>query len=189
METKTLNLTLNRWHKVQARLQAEITNLHREVSSRFSPITVTVATLKSSDATVKSQHSAGSAAFERLSELRSALSCIRAKLGEANGLNGVTAKLAELEDTNQRIGSVRQILAQYQVDGMQLSEVSLDASAVSYQQAKVNILTPEDAAKFKSELENLTSASHRLADELSDLNQKKLQLDISALAASVAGVE
>lgn len=193
VERTAVKLTLNRWHKVQARLQSELNAASAEAAASFSAVAIDpskVADDTGVKLTIADRVAAGEAALAKVELLSGTIEVVRAKLGEVNGSFGISALLAKAENLNRQIATLRKILGLYDANAVRVENVKFGVPSTDYSSGRVafNVLTKDAHAALRAELEALVEKSHKLADELSDLNQKKVSIEIAVVAAKAAGV-
>lgn len=198
-ETIALELTLSRWHKVAERLASKASECSVLASAAFCSQRVNGYAGSEQKAALQAKAAAGESALNEHLTLLEALSVIRSSLAKANAEIGVSRLLAEQETSNRRLKALREILA-----GQKTDMVSIDSlesykpyadpqSRYGYRDEAqgaiaVRCLSCELESKLQSEAEKLQSALHRIADEASDANSRKIKIEISVEAARIAGM-
>jgi len=193
MSTQSFTLTLSRWHAVAERLQAKARELTVQAQQTLGR--TQVAAYHGQEQTLRTDATDAKAKIALVRRLHQQLGTIRARLGQANQEQGVTAALAEQQVLKNTLALLRELGG---IDTSQQASIDTLADtfakragttvAVYDRQVAVAMLTREEVKAFQAEAEAVQAKAYALADQINDLNREKLSIDLDQDIAALAGL-
>jgi hypothetical protein len=193
--TKSLSLTLSRWHSVAERLQSKARELATRAVATLSG--TAVSGYQEQEDVLRASAKEALADLGRSRALQVTVGQIRAALGKANQEQGVNESLARLQVLNRDIQLLSQLAGidvtqQVSVDALKsVFEARAARTAVNHgydRGVTVAMLSREDVKAYRVEIERLQSQAHGLSDSINDKNREKITLAIDEDSAQVAGL-
>lgn len=195
--SKTLSLSLSRWHKVAERLAREYTETVYGAKQALTQTRVSACLGESQEKALRSESEEWQKRLAWVFRVQDTLAEIRCALGNANSQNGVSAKLAEFDKLNRRQKVLTELIEGQGADMIAIDELKNipqdyvadgDRYDSKRPQLRVRMLDREAVAQLKQQLEGVRSRAYALSDEIADLNRATLSIAISEDVASLAGL-
>ena len=195
--SKTLKLSLSRWHKVAERLAREYTETVYGAKQALTQTRVSACLGESQEKALRDESEEWQKRLAWVFQVQDTLAAVRCALGNANVQNGVAGKLAEFDKLNRRQKVLTELIEGQGADMIAIDELKSipqdyvadgDRYDSKRPQLRVRMLDRAAVAQLKQQLEGVRSRAYALSDEIADLNRATLSIAIPDDVASLAGI-
>jgi hypothetical protein len=200
--SKSISLTLNRWHKVVERINASISENTALLKKRVEDTNFNVTTKASySQALVTKYALEAAQAVTNITNLQADLVRIKDQVAAANLEHGITSKLTRIDAAQRTLaayklitGSTEGKMSYSTFEGLDVNVA--DASRASYALMSgrsagypIAILDESFIELVKKAEVDAKRTLVKLSDDISDLNRNKVCVALSATAIEIAALE
>lgn len=186
--------TLSRAHKISDRLSQRA----NEVKAQAVKLSEQISMQGYTDTQIGRLSANGPNAMNLLEEftsMMSILTMVRTAIGRANMLYGISDLLAEIESNKKVINTYKEILGSQDDDGSTLSledvrqykSLTAEGTTVRHLAVTVSMLSPYQISAMKEKLTEFEKKNFILGDKVSDLNDKKVELEFEQDIAQLLG--
>lgn len=190
IEAVECTLTLNRWHKVQSRINSEINKIQQKMMEDSQQITFNPVSIKSAEGLISKKLASLQELIEMESELSKVMVNIKSAVGSMNAEIGVNKKLAILDMLNRQAYFYQKLISS--IEGQTqttVDQVYFDESSHYGKNAAARIVPEETLLAMQSALKDIRKAINITSDELSDMNQRKLKIEIPKFVSELVGID
>ena len=192
----TYTLSLSRWHKVAERLARKHLELTQAAKNVFLNTQVSGYLGEGQVARLQSDGARALADIQKAFQVQDGVMAIRQAIGDANARVGVATLLAQHDAMSRRQKLLEAILAGQGSEMVSVEElahlpsqvVSEDRYDRSRGQVRVRILDGSAQTELKREAAVLLAKVYALADQISDLNRERVQVELSEEVAAIGGL-
>lgn len=179
-------MTLSRCHKVAERLRAKVAEAAEAVTTGLGIVRIDGLAGESQLAALSASRDKADVALKAHHESNQALQAVRAAIGRANVVAGVSDLLAEQEAIGRRIKLLRGVLATHTTTAIQPDELSeyrpLNQVKEVFSRGdagvQVTLLTAAYRAQLEAEIAALQKQLYRVSDAVADANATRVTLDL-----------
>jgi len=187
-------LSLTRWHKVADRLSRVLSEESNKIKKTFNATKLTAYLGESQTEQLYAETENSLQKMELVYKLQETIAAIRSGLGDANCRHGISAKLAQLECVNRKVGFLSDILDKQDRSWVAIDELEYMATGRFVDnygratQIEVKMLLPEKLLALEEQRETLRAESFALADQVADLNRATMVFDLDEDLARLGGL-
>lgn len=188
-------LSLTRWHKVVDRLSRVLSEESNKIKKTFNSTKVTAYLGENQIQQLLAETESSLQKMELVYKLQETIAAIRSGLGDANCRHGISAKLAQLECVNRKVGFLSDILDKQERSWVAIDELENVPSGRFVEhnygratQIEIRMLSPENLLALVEQRETLRAESFALADQVADLNRATMAFDLDEDLARLGGL-